>query len=73
MQSPSRCGNRSSTDAAALGVSVGAWVSRNARGILVACTVGAALVGALGLAFGEAAVAGGLVASTAFFGPSRST
>jgi signal transduction histidine kinase len=48
---------------------VGAWVSRNARGILVACTVGAALVGALGLAFGEAAVAaGGLVASTAFFG-----
>ena len=28
------------------------------RGILVACTVGAALVGALGLAFGEAAVAG---------------
>ena len=46
-----------------------AWVSGNARGILVACTVGAALVGALGLAFGEAAVAaGGLVASTAFFG-----
>ncbi|MET1009757.1 MAG: hypothetical protein ABWY96_06900, partial [Gaiellaceae bacterium] len=45
------------------------WVSGNARGILVACTVGAALVGALGLAFGEAAVAaGGLVASTAFFG-----
>jgi signal transduction histidine kinase len=50
-------------------VSVRAWVSSNARGILVACTVGAALVGALGLAFGEAAVAaGGLVASTAFFG-----
>jgi signal transduction histidine kinase len=50
-------------------VSVRDWVSRNARGILVACTVGAALVGALGLAFGEAAVAaGGLVASTAFFG-----
>ena len=48
---------------------MGVWVSRNARGILVACTVGAALVGALGLAFGEAAVAaGGLVASTAFFG-----
>ncbi|HXV95573.1 MAG TPA: histidine kinase [Gaiellaceae bacterium] len=44
-------------------------ISRNARGILVACTVGAALVGALGLAFGQAAVAaGGLVASTAFFG-----
>jgi len=44
-------------------------ISRNARGILVACTVGAALVGALGLAFGEPAVAaGGLVASTAFFG-----
>jgi len=43
--------------------------SRNARGILVGCTVGAALVGALGLAFGEAAVAaGGLVASTTFFG-----
>jgi signal transduction histidine kinase len=43
--------------------------SRNARGILVGCTVGAALVGAFGLAFGEAAVAaGGLVASTAFFG-----
>jgi signal transduction histidine kinase len=50
-------------------VSVRGWVSGNARGILVACTVGAALVGALGLAFGEAAVAaGGLVASTAFFG-----
>ena len=50
-------------------MSVGGWISRNARGILVACTVGAALVGALGLAFGEAAVAaGGLVASTAFFG-----
>ena len=43
--------------------------SRNARGILVGCTVGAALVGALGLAFGEAAIAaGGLVASTTFFG-----
>jgi len=43
--------------------------SRNARGILVGCTVGAALVGALGLAFGEPAVAaGGLVASTTFFG-----
>ncbi len=43
--------------------------SRNARGVLVGCTVGAALVGALGLAFGEAAVAaGGLVASTTFFG-----
>jgi signal transduction histidine kinase len=50
-------------------VSVGGRLSRNARGILVACTVGAALVGALGLAFGEAPVAaGGLVASTAFFG-----
>ena len=50
-------------------MSVRGWVSGNARGILVACTVGAALVGALGLAFGEAAVAaGGLVASTAFFG-----
>ena len=43
--------------------------SRNARGILVGCTVGAALIGALGLAFGEAAIAaGGLVASTTFFG-----
>ena len=43
--------------------------SRNARGILVGCTVGAALVGALGLAFGEPAIAaGGLVASTTFFG-----
>ena len=43
--------------------------SRNARGVLVGCTVGAALIGALGLAFGEAAVAaGGLVASTTFFG-----
>jgi signal transduction histidine kinase len=50
-------------------VSVRGRLSRNARGILVACTVGAALVGALGLAFGEPAVAaGGLVASTAFFG-----
>jgi signal transduction histidine kinase len=43
--------------------------SRNARGILVGCTVGAALIGALGLAFGEPAIAaGGLVASTTFFG-----
>jgi signal transduction histidine kinase len=50
-------------------LSVGGRFSRNARGILVACTVGSALVGALGLAFGKAAVAaGGLVASTAFFG-----
>jgi signal transduction histidine kinase len=48
---------------------VGGRLSRNARGLLVACTVGSALVGALGLAFGEAEVAaGGLVASTAFFG-----
>ncbi len=50
-------------------MSVRGRLSRNARGVLVACTVGAALVGALGLAFGEASVAaGGLVASTAFFG-----
>jgi signal transduction histidine kinase len=44
-------------------------VVSNARGILVACTVGAALVGALGLAFDRLEVAvGGLIASTAFFG-----
>ena len=44
-------------------------LSRHARGLLVACTVGAALVGALGLAFGQPQVAAaGLVASTAFFG-----
>jgi signal transduction histidine kinase len=44
-------------------------LSTNARGILVACTVGAALVGALGLAFDRLDVAaGGLIASTAFFG-----
>jgi signal transduction histidine kinase len=48
---------------------VGSWISRHARGLLVACTVGAAFVGALGLAYGATAVAvGGLVASTAFFG-----
>jgi signal transduction histidine kinase len=47
----------------------GGRLSRNARGILVGCTVGAALIGALGLAFDEPAVAAaGLVASTAFFG-----
>ncbi|HEU4449871.1 MAG TPA: hypothetical protein VFR63_07830 [Gaiellaceae bacterium] len=41
----------------------------NARGLLVAFTVAAALVGALGLAFDEPVVAAaGLVASTAFFG-----
>jgi signal transduction histidine kinase len=44
-------------------------VVSNARGLLVACTVGAALVGALGLAFDRLEVAaGGLIASTAFFG-----
>ncbi len=45
------------------------WISRHARGLLDPCTVGAAFVGALGLAYGATAVAaGGLVASTAFFG-----
>jgi signal transduction histidine kinase len=44
-------------------------LSTNARGLLVACTVGAALVGAFGLAFEDYTVAaGGLIASTAFFG-----
>jgi signal transduction histidine kinase len=48
---------------------VGGRVVTNARGLLVACTVGAALVGALGLAFDRLEVAaGGLIASTAFFG-----
>jgi signal transduction histidine kinase len=48
---------------------MGGRVLSNARGILVACTVGAALVGALGLAFDRLEVAvGGLIASTAFFG-----
>jgi two-component system, NarL family, sensor kinase len=48
---------------------VSGQLSRHARGLLVACTVGAALVGALGLAFGQPQVAAaGLVASTAFFG-----
>src|ERR671919_2348076 len=50
-------------------MTLGGRLHENARGILVACTVGAALVGALGLAFDEHAVAaGGLVAATAFFG-----
>jgi signal transduction histidine kinase len=50
-------------------MTVGGRLDRNARGILVGCTVGAALVGALGLALGKWEVAaGGLVASTAFFG-----
>src|SRR5215218_6544778 len=50
-------------------VAVGGRVVTNARGLLVACTVGAALVGALGLAFDRLEVAaGGLIASTAFFG-----
>ncbi|MGH3045284.1 MAG: hypothetical protein ACRDM2_11180, partial [Gaiellaceae bacterium] len=50
-------------------MTVGSRLRENARGILVGCTVGAALVGSLGLAFGEHAVAaGGLVAATAFFG-----
>ena len=56
MPSPSRFAIRSST-------------SSNVRGLLVACTVGAALVGAFGLAFDQLEVAaGGLIASTAFFG-----
>src|SRR5918994_4992062 len=50
-------------------MTLGGRLHENARGILVACTVGAALVGALGLAFDQHAVAaGGLVAATAFFG-----
>jgi signal transduction histidine kinase len=50
-------------------VKVGGRLHENARGILVGCTVGAALLGALGLAFDRQAVAaGGLVAATAFFG-----
>jgi signal transduction histidine kinase len=56
MPSPSRFANRLSTSA-------------HARGLLVACTVGAALVGAFGVAFDTLSVAaGGLIASTAFFG-----
>jgi signal transduction histidine kinase len=44
-------------------------LSTRARGLLVACTVGAALVGAFGLAFDNYLVAaGGLIVSTAFFG-----
>jgi signal transduction histidine kinase len=55
MPSPSRFANPSSI--------------RNARGLLVGCTVGAALVGAFGVALDELSVAaGGLIASTAFFG-----
>ncbi len=47
---------------------MGTWISRHARGLLVACTVGAAVGGACGLAYGATSVAaGGLVASTAFF------
>jgi signal transduction histidine kinase len=50
-------------------MTVGRRLATNARGLLVACTVGAALVGALGLAFDQLEVAaGGLIASTAFFG-----
>jgi signal transduction histidine kinase len=50
-------------------VTVGGRVVSNARGLLVACTVGAALVGAFGLAFDRFEIAaGGLIASTAFFG-----
>src|ERR687892_976037 len=50
-------------------MTVGGRLRENARGILVACTVGAAFVGALGLAFDQHGIAaGGLVAATAFFG-----
>src|SRR5919108_4545487 len=50
-------------------MTLGGPLLAKARGILVGLTVGAALVGALGLAFGQHAVAaGGLVAATAFFG-----
>ena len=48
---------------------LGAPLLAKARGILVGLTVGAALVGALGLAFAQHSDApGGLVAATAFFG-----
>lgn len=44
-------------------------VFASTRGLLVACTVGAALVGAFGVALDQLTVAaGGLIASTAFFG-----
>src|SRR5688500_11605777 len=50
-------------------MTVGGRLPEDARGILVGCTGGAALLGALGLAFDQHAVAaGGLVAATAFFG-----
>jgi len=50
-------------------MTAGGRLRENARGILVGCTVGAALVGALGLALDQHGVAaGGLVAATAFFG-----
>jgi signal transduction histidine kinase len=59
MPSPSLFANRSSTRG----------LVADARGLLVVCTVGAALVGVFGLAFENYVVAvGGLVASTAFFG-----
>jgi signal transduction histidine kinase len=58
MPSQSRFATRLSTD-----------VGSGIRGLLLACTVGAALVGALGLAFDTLEVAvGGLIASTTFFG-----
>ncbi|HSK16273.1 MAG TPA: hypothetical protein VK915_08890 [Gaiellaceae bacterium] len=48
---------------------MGEHLVRNARGILVGCTVGAALVGSLGLAVGDHGIAAaGLIAATAFFG-----
>jgi signal transduction histidine kinase len=50
-------------------MTLGGPLRENARGILVGLTVGAALVGALGIAVDQHAVAaGGLVAATAFFG-----
>ena len=47
---------------------MGSWISRHARGLLVALTVSAALVGTLGLAFENTLLAAfGFAASPAFF------
>jgi signal transduction histidine kinase len=47
---------------------LGSWISRHARGLLVTFTVGTALVGMLGLAFGTPVVAAfGFGAAPAFF------
>lgn len=60
MPSPSRFATRLSTNLVS---------GAGARGLLVGCTIGAALVGAFGLGFDQLEVAaGGLIASTAFFG-----